>query len=118
LTSKIKEAIFYVFREEKLPPIRMNASHTEINNWKKSSEVKRCYNNLNISTDGDSATYIMKIAEKVFTDLKKTTDTQLAYTMCVCDCLLNPENESIQITESMIEDKLKDFLVSFAILYS
>ena len=56
----------------------------------------------------------MKIVERVFA--KDATNTQIAYTMSVCEYLLDPENESIQVTESTIRDKFEEVLVSFAIL--
>ena len=58
----------------------------------------------------------MKIIEKIFVNTDKVTDTLIAYTICVCESFLDPENDVIQITESTIKDKLEESLVSFAIL--
>jgi len=119
LTSKIKEAIFYVFGESKLSPISMNASPNDVNKWKRSSNVRRCYDLLHkpiSENDETSITYLMKIVEKIFADTDKATDTLVAYIICVCESFLDPENDVIQITESTIKDKLEESLVSFAIL--
>ena len=119
MTSKIKEAIFYIFGESKLPQISANAMPAVINKWKKSTNVKKCYDLLyKPISDIDATTHIMKIVERIFENTSETTDVQVAYVMCVCDFFLNPENDSIQITESMIKNKLEESLVSFTILYN
>ena len=97
----------------------MNASPNDVNKWKRSSNVRRCYDLLHkpiSENDETSTTYLMKIIEKIFANTDKATDTLIAYTICVCECFLDPENNVIQITESTIKDKLEESLVSFAIL--
>ena len=117
MTSKIKEAIFSVF--EKLTPINTNASPATINRWKNSTNVRICYDNLykpTTESEDESVTYIMRIVEKVFVDSKSVTDAQIAYIMSVCELILDPDNENIQINESTIKEKFQELLVSFAIL--
>jgi len=119
LTSKIKESIFSVFGETKLPPISTNASSAAINRWKKSPEVWECYRKLYrpiSGFDNDSATYLERIVERVFPDMEGITDVQIAYATSVCDFFLNPENESIHVTELTIKDKFQKSLVSLAIM--
>ena len=54
--------------------------------------------------------------EKVFIDPNKTSDALIAYAMSVADIFLDPKNENIQITESIIKERFEEKLVSFAIL--
>lgn len=122
LTSKIKEAIFHIFSDLKLPTISLNSPPSTISKWKRNPIVKRCYDLLHqpISdvSDVDETTYITKIVKRVFINPIEVTDVQIAYTMCVCDYMLNPETEGIQVTELLIKEKLEESLVSFAILYN
>ena len=114
LTSKIKDAMFNVFKKD-LPQISTNSSSSDIARWKRNPSLRRCRENLyRTLDDNDSITYIMSIVERVF--VKEATDTQIAYTISVCEYLLDPENESIQVTESTVRDKFEEVLVSFAIL--
>lgn len=57
-----------------------------------------------------------KILEKVWTDSDKASDASVAFAISVCEELLNPDNESIQITGDVLKYKLKKNLVCFAIL--
>lgn len=119
LTSKIKEAIFSVFGEANLPPISMNASPAEINKWKRNPSIAKCYRMLPEPInefEDEQVTYLLRITERVFVDPKKTSDILIAYAMSVCETFLNPENEHIQVTESIIKEAFEKNLVSFAIL--
>ena len=108
-----------MFGEYNLPPISTNASPADIIRWKKNPSVKRCYENLHNPIDkhkNESVSFILRIIERVFIDSKKTTDVLVAYAMSVCDSFLDPSSESIQVTESMVKNKIEEYLVSFAIL--
>ena len=115
LTSKIKEAIFSVFGEANLPPISTNESPQEISRWKKNPAVRSCYLKLHKPvTDDENVTYVLRIIEKVF--VSPVPNLLIAFAMSVCDIFLNPDDENIQITESAIKIKLKEYSVSFEIL--
>ena len=115
LTSKIKEAIFSVFGEANLPPISMNESPQEISRWKKNPAVRSCYLKLHKPvTDDENVTYVLRIIEKVF--VSPVPNLLIAFAMSICDIFLNPDDENIQITESAIKIKLKEYFVSFEIL--
>lgn len=119
LTSKTKDAIFSVYGEANLPSISMNASPAEISKWKRDPAVKKCYDQLlepiNKYED-ETLTFMVRIMEKVFIDPDKASNVLMAYAMSVCNIFLDPTNEHIQITESIIREKFEENLVSFAIL--
>ena len=94
----------------------MNALPAEISKWKRDPAVKQCHDKLfeQINEyDGETITFIVRIMEKVFIDPKKASNVLIAYAMSVCDIFLDPANEHIQITESIIKEKFKEKLVSF-----
>jgi len=116
LTSRTKEALFSVFGEIDLPPISTNATPREIHLWKKSPSIKQCYEKLEqqINKDGglNTPTYISRILEKVWPDSSLASNKQVAYAVSVCHVILDPTNDNIQITKSIIESKMKRNLVS------
>jgi len=70
LTSKIKDAMHRVFPN--LPPVNMNSTPSEINNWKTNPEVVRYHDALFKSDSPDeSATFMWKIIDR-FGHLKKS----------------------------------------------
>ena len=94
----------------------MNASPAEISKWKRDPAVKRCHDKLfeQINEyDGKTITFIVCIMEKVFINPKKASNVLIAYAISFCDIFLDPANEYIQITESIIKEKFKEKLVSF-----
>ena len=98
LTSRIKEAVFAVFGEVSLPAVNMNTSSAELNKWK-SGPAKECYKKLfePISEDDDQVTYMTRILERVWADSDRASNVSVAFAISVCEELLNPDNESIQI---------------------
>lgn len=119
LTSKTKDAIFSVYGEANLPSISVNASPAEISKWKRDPAVKKCYDQLLEPInkyDDETLTFMVRIMEKVFTDPNKASNVLMAYAMSVCNIFLDPTNEHIQITESIIKEQFEENLVSFAIL--
>ena len=57
-----------------------------------------------------------RILEKVWADPDKASNVSIAFAISVCEELLNPDNESIQIKEEVLKNKLKKNQVRFAIL--
>jgi hypothetical protein len=83
----------------------MNASPAEVNKWKRTPAVKKCYSKLHqLVSDDSEASFMLRIVERVFVDSKN-----------VCKIFLNPDSENIQISESVMKKKLKEKLVNFAI---
>jgi C4-type Zn-finger protein len=76
--------------------------------------VKRCYEKLhkriNVST---SETHMSRIIKTIWKDKKKAPKMQVAYTISVCDLLLNPNIPHIQVNEEILKPKINENLVSF-----
>lgn len=103
---KIKNAIFQVFREEKLPTINTDATPSEINKWKSSLNLQNVTKTSPSISEDSSITYILRIVEKVFSEpSEKASDTLVTYTMSVCDVFLKN-----------INNVFNKYLVSFATL--
>ena len=116
IISKIKKSVFVVFGENELPPINLDASPAEINQWKSLQNVQRCYENLfqPIPEARDvNLTYIVLILARVW-PVTPPSQTQTAYGISVCQTLLNPNEKNIKITKRVIKEKLQNNLVSFA----
>jgi hypothetical protein len=115
LTSKVKESLFTIFGENALPPINVNASGAEINRWKSTPNVKRCYENLFRPMSEDTiVSYMARILERLWPDSTTASQAQMAYAIGVCQVVLNPNNKHIRITKKVIKKKLQENLVSFA----
>ena len=94
----------------------MNASPAEVNKWKRTPAVKKCYSNLHqLVSDDSEASFMLRIIKRVFVDSKNSSEILIAYTVNVCEIFLNPDSENIQISESVMKKKLKEKLVNFAI---
>ncbi len=57
-----------------------------------------------------------QIIERVWLDTSERLVIQIAYTITICQILLNLNNDNIKISESIVKPKLQENLVSFAIL--
>ena len=57
-----------------------------------------------------------QIIERVWPDTSERPAIQIAYTIIVCQILLDSNNDNIKISESIVKSKLQKNLVSFAIL--
>jgi hypothetical protein len=114
LTSRIKEAVFSIFGEVSLPSVNMNTSSSDLSKWK-SGAARECYKKLfePISEDDDQVTYMSRILEKIWMDSDRASDTSIAFAISVCEELLNPDNESIQIKEEVLKYKLRKNQVHF-----
>ncbi|GBC43481.2 hypothetical protein GLOIN_2v1883439 [Rhizophagus irregularis DAOM 181602=DAOM 197198] len=91
----------------KLPSINTQASPSKIQEWKSKAEVKRCYNNLFKKVkDGQPMTYMSLIIDKLRKENKNPSKTQIAYAISICETYLNPNNQNIQMSESIIKSKI------------
>jgi hypothetical protein len=117
LATKTRDAIFAVFGEQQLPPIKTNSSPSEIAKWKNSEEVAECYKKLfkKMTDEEDSPRTISRIIEKVFVG-KEYSDVEFSYVVAVCKTVLNPKHNSLQLKESTMKSKVNRYLVSFVIL--
>ena len=112
--SKIREAIFVIFREDGLPPISTNVKTSDVLLWKSKPVVKYCFGKLfkKIGSEG-SETYMSMIIRHLWKSKAKGPKVQIAYVMSICEFILNPENPSITISEEVIKPIFEKNLVSF-----
>ncbi|GET52138.1 hypothetical protein GLOIN_2v1591384 [Rhizophagus irregularis DAOM 181602=DAOM 197198] len=108
-TSRVKDVMYSVFEVtgHKLPSINTQASPSKIQEWKSKAEVKRCYNNLFKKVkDGQPTTYMSLIIDKLRKENKNPSKTQIAYAISICETYLNPNNQNIQMSESIMKSKI------------
>ncbi|GET50471.1 hypothetical protein GLOIN_2v1711665 [Rhizophagus irregularis DAOM 181602=DAOM 197198] len=108
-TSRVKDVMYSVFEAtgHKLPSINTQASPSKIQEWKSKAEVKRCYNNLFKKVkDGQPMTYMSLIIDKLRKENKNPSKTQIAYAISICETYLNPNNQNIQMSESIMKSKI------------
>ena len=110
LAAKVRESLFTFFDEDNLPRITTLASPIEISNWKKSGEVKKCYNKLFENKNK----VLAKILEKIFgKNLPKPSHT--AFAIAVCTSILDPKSDRIQLSEESMKEIYNNHLVSIII---
>ncbi|GET59626.1 hypothetical protein GLOIN_2v1883439 [Rhizophagus irregularis DAOM 181602=DAOM 197198] len=108
-TSRVKDVMYSVFEAtgHKLPSINTQASPSKIQEWKSKAEVKRCYNNLFKKVkDGQPTTYMSLIIDKLRKENKNPSKTQIAYAISICETYLNPNNQNIQMSKSIMKSKI------------
>ena len=91
-TSKVKVAIHKVYGTD-LPQINMQASPVQIQKWKKTPAVARCYRKLfkRIKPD-EPATFMSRIVENLRKDKENPSEIQIAYAISISEAYLCPEN--------------------------
>jgi hypothetical protein len=119
LTFKIKDALFFVFKEHKIPPIPLidsNLKDSDIRKWKDNPIVKNCYEKLfKKIKHSEHETFMSKVIQRLRKTRKDLTKEQIAYSISVCELLLNPENSHIQAAEPSIKPLLVKNLVSILV---
>jgi hypothetical protein len=116
LTSRAKEAMFSIFGENVLPPIKNNSTPSEILDWKKNQQVAECYKNLFEPINDDSDQLVMsRIIEKIFLRGRLPPNVQIAYVIAVCTTMLSSQYEKIMVNKKMIKSKMARYLVGFLI---
>ena len=110
LATKVRDALFTYFGDVNLPRINTSAPPIEISNWKKSSEVRKCYNKLFENNNK----VLAKLLEKIFgKNLPKPAHS--AFAIAVCTSILNPESDRIQLCEESMKVIYNNHLVSIII---
>ncbi|UZN99338.1 uncharacterized protein OCT59_000616 [Rhizophagus irregularis] len=108
-TSRVKDVMYSVFEAtgHKLPSINTQTSPSKIQEWKSKAEVKRCYNNLFKKVkDRQPTTYMSLIIDKLQKENKNPSKTQIVYAISICETYLNPNNQNIQMSESIMKSKI------------
>lgn len=110
-TSKVKEAIHFVFPE--LPPIDAKATPSEIQEWKARPEVARSFSKLFKKVKADQPkTFMKKIVDKVWRESKNAPKIQIAFAISISETYLDPKNQAIQMNENLIKPKIMKNMVS------
>ncbi|UZO10304.1 uncharacterized protein OCT59_001895 [Rhizophagus irregularis] len=81
-TSRVKDVMYSVFEAtgHKLPSINTQASPSKIQEWKSKAELRK--------------------------ENKNPSKTQIAYAISICETYLNPNNQNIQMSESIMKSKI------------
>jgi hypothetical protein len=110
---KIKESVFAVFGETLLDPINTNATPQAITDWKKSTKTKSCFKKLFKPIDANNAddTYFTRILARSW-PASQPTNMQLAYTITVCQILLNDHYEKLTMSDEITKNRLNKNIVS------
>jgi hypothetical protein len=114
--QNVRSAIWHVFGCERLPLLKSNAVVSNIVRWKQSEEVASCYRSL-FEQNESGAFWVAVIARSAFstTAVPTLSDEHCAFTLAVCDILLNPKSKGIICKESKMKRHMERFLVSFII---
>jgi hypothetical protein len=106
----VKTAIFEVC---KVPPISNVAKALEISAWKKKPAILNNFRKLFDRVEEDEEdTYMTRIIKNVWPKQKKIPNLQIAWAISITEIFLNPNNESIKISEEIIKPILLKNLVS------
>lgn len=111
--QNVRSAIWRVFGCEKLPPLKSNAVASDIVRWKQSPEVASCFSSLFEQND-DGVFWVAVIARSAFstTAVPTLSNEHCAFTLSVCDILLNPKSKGVICTERKMKRHMERFLVS------
>lgn len=106
----MKTAIFEVC---KIPPISNIAKATKISAWKKDPAISNSFRKLFDKIEEDEEdTYMTRIIKNVWPKKKKIPNLQIAWAISIAEVFLNPNNESIKISEEIIKPVFLKNLVS------
>ncbi|RIB01834.1 hypothetical protein C2G38_2229533 [Gigaspora rosea] len=102
LTNKIKETLFSVYGNL-IKPINNKAKPDEVIMWKKLTKTNECYQKLFEEFEKDSDdTYMNRILHKIWPDGKAPPE-KIAYTIAVCQTMLNPKNKIITMSDYVVK---------------
>jgi hypothetical protein len=104
--------MFSVFGEGTLDVINTNATSVEITAWKHSAKTLACYKNLCKTPDGEDLSIMARILDKVW-PRSDASEEQLSFAISVCQTILDPSNEIIQMNESVLKSIIQKNKVKF-----
>lgn len=102
--------MFDIFGENLLARINTNAAAESIREFKKSTKTKRTFKCLFKVDDDGSLPYIQAIRNKAW-GKKKTTEKDTAFTLAVCEVVLNPKHLKISIGDIALRKRYDAYLV-------
>ena len=111
--ASIRSAIWKTFGAERLPVLPSNSSAAGIIAWKQASETIACFDAL-FERNNDGLYWIAVIARAAFNEatVPTLTHTHCAFTLAVCDILLNPASKAIVCTEKRMKRRMERYIVS------
>src|SRR6185437_2962693 len=111
--QNVRHSIWKVFGYEKLPPLKSGAAAEEIIRWKESEEVATCFRALFEEND-NSVLWVSVIARTAFSTnaVPTLSNEHCAFTLAVCDILLNPRSRNMICTEKRMKRRMEKYLVS------
>ena len=104
--------------DAELPQINTQAMLSQIQQWKDTATVAKCYRKLfkRIKLD-EPTTFMSRIVEKLRKDKRNPSKVQIAYAISISETYLYPDVHGIQINDSIklnIEKNLVSFNFNFA----
>ncbi|RIB22670.1 hypothetical protein C2G38_2243161 [Gigaspora rosea] len=110
-SQNVHSSIWKVFGCEKL---QNNATATEIVKWKESEQVAQCFRTL-FEYNDNGVLWITIIARSAFSiaAVPILTNHHCAFTLVVCDIILNPRSRTIVYTEKRMKYCLEQYLTDF-----
>jgi hypothetical protein len=95
-----------------LPTINNNASAIEIAQWKKKNQVAECYKKV-FDMKNKQTPILLQLFEKVFAGNDDPPIVHMAFVMALYTVILDPNSQSIQVTENIMKTKMNNYMVSF-----
>lgn len=102
--------MFSVFGEGLLDPINKKASAENVLEWKRSKKTKACYKLLLDKMNNSEDTYMEQILQKIWPS-GEATNYQIAFAISVCQAVLNPNNNTLSVSEDIVKRELAKNLV-------
>ena len=103
--------MFSVFGESQLDSINTNVTPADVSEWKASTKMKECFQKLFTAISSNpNDMYMFRILSKVWPD-KLSTNIKMAYTIAVCQIMLNDYYEKLTMSKDTVKDKLRRNLV-------
>jgi hypothetical protein len=103
--------MFDVFGEDWLTRINTNSTSEEIQKFKQSNPTKKAFKCLFEADDNGSLPYIQAIRNRAW-GKKKATEKDTAFTLAVCEVVLNPKHPKISIGDIALQKRYNAYLVS------
>jgi hypothetical protein len=108
--------MFDIFGESNLTRINTSARVDDIQTFKKSKKTKAAFECLFETDYNNNLPYVEAIKKKAW-GKKNTTKKDTAFTLAVCDIVLNPKHPKISVSDNSLRNRFNLYLVSFLFFY-
>ena len=106
----VRAAMFNVFGENHLTHINTTADVNAIQIFKRSHKTKEAFNCLFELDDDNTLLFIEAIKKKAW-GKKSTTKMDTAFTLAICDIMLNPRHPKISVNDDALHNRFDVYLV-------